>query len=298
MNWLAMAGRIEYKEGVLRHIPTKVKAGPLANSVITIAKSDEYFENGTITFKVSLGGEKTLCNLMFNLGKDNGEFAAGIGEASNLGLYHIRAYKKDSWAMLSQSGIGDSLKPNQWYNTRVRVDGSRLELFVNDVKVCEASVPVAKTQLAFYFEGDSEIQVKDIKVEQLRPKAFVVMQFTDEYNQLYSEVIKPTCEHFKYDCIRADDMYNSGFILQDITNSIREASVVIADITPDNPNVFYEVGYAHGINKPTILLSNRSRVKLPFDVSAFRTLFYDNTIAGKTLVEDRLKKHLQAIGGT
>lgn len=72
-------------------------------------------------------------------------------------------------------------------------------------------------------------------------------------------------------------------------------SVVIADITPDNPTVFYEVGYAHGIKKPTILLSERRREALPFDVSGFRTLFYDNTIGGKGEVETRLTKHLQSM---
>jgi len=51
--------------------------------------------------------------------------------------------------------------------------------------------------------------------------------------------------------------YNAGLIIEDITPSIQEASIIIADITPDNPNVFYEVGYAHGIKKPTILLSER-----------------------------------------
>ena len=71
--------------------------------------------------------------------------------------------------------------------------------------------------------------------------------------------------------------------------------MVIADITPDNPNVYYELGYAHGIDKPTILLSDRKREELPFDVSGFRTLFYDNTIGGKSVVEERLRKHLDGI---
>ena len=77
--------------------------------------------------------------------------------------------------------------------------------------------------------------------------------------------------------IRADDIYKSGLIINDIARSIEEASVIIADITTDNPNVFYEVGYAHGIKKETILLSDRTRETLPFDVAGFRTLFYDNT---------------------
>ncbi|HNU88170.1 MAG TPA: hypothetical protein PKJ94_07765, partial [Ferruginibacter sp.] len=78
----------------------------------------------------------------------------------------------------------------------------------------------------------------------------------------------------------------------DIIKSIKESSLIIADITPDNPNVFYEVGYSHAIDKPTILLCDKKRSKLPFDLTSFRTLFYENSIAGKTQVEQRLRKYL------
>ena len=90
----------------------------------------------------------------------------------------------------------------------------------------------------------------------------------------------------------------TGQIMDDVTDSIRTAALIIADVTPDNANVFYEVGYAHAIRKPTILLSDRKRERLPFDISGFRTLFYDNTIGGKALVEARLKQHLEAMRGT
>jgi len=118
------------------------------------------------------------------------------------------------------------------------------------------------------------------------------VQFT-----LYKEVIKSTCEKYGYDAIRADDIFTNGQIINDITRSIEESSVIIADITPNNPNVFYEVGYAHATRKPTILLCERGREKLPFDVSGFRTLFYDNTIGGKSQIEERLSKHLENIIG-
>jgi hypothetical protein len=70
---------------------------------------------------------------------------------------------------------------------------------------------------------------------------------------------------------------------------------VIAEITPVNPNVYYELGFAHAINKPTILLADRAIDRLPFDVSPFRVLFYENTIGGKRLFEDGLRKHIAAI---
>ena len=115
---------------------------------------------------------------------------------------------------------------------------------------------------------------------------------------LYKDVIEPVCTDFGFQVIRGDNVYTNGLIIEDITRSIRECSIVIADITPNNANVYYELGFAHGIGKPAILLSDRNRDKLPFDISGFRLLFYDNTIGGKTAVEQALRKHLEAIRGT
>ena len=87
------------------------------------------------------------------------------------------------------------------------------------------------------------------------------MQFSDTFNALYTDVIKPRVKS-SFGSIRADDIYKCDLIINDIARSIEEASVIIADVTTDNPNVFYEVGYAHGIKKATILLSDRTREKL------------------------------------
>ena len=85
-------------------------------------------------------------------------------------------------------------------------------------------------------------------------------------------------------------------LVNDIITSIRNASVILADITPDNPNVFYEAGYAYALSKPTILLCEKGiREKPPFDISEFGTIFYDNSIGGKRQIEEKLKNHLQNI---
>lgn len=72
------------------------------------------------------------------------------------------------------------------------------------------------------------------------------------------------------------------------------ADVVIAEISPVNANVFYEVGYAHARQTPTILLARRGE-QLPFDVSGYRTIFYENTIGGKDDVAADLRRHLANI---
>jgi nucleoside 2-deoxyribosyltransferase len=91
-----------------------------------------------------------------------------------------------------------------------------------------------------------------------------------------------------------DEMAGPGVILQDMQREIEQAGVVIAEITPPNPNVFYEVGYAHALGKPTILLAQRG-IQLPFDIRSFRVVFYTDTIGGKAEVGRSLAKHLLAI---
>ena len=85
--------------------------------------------------------------------------------------------------------------------------------------------------------------------------------------------------------------------MQDIIQGLTESHVVIAEITPPNPNVFYELGYSHALHKPTILLADREATTLPFDLSGYRVIFYDNTIRGKGSVEADLRQHLAAILG-
>jgi hypothetical protein len=81
---------------------------------------------------------------------------------------------------------------------------------------------------------------------------------------------------------------------QDIVRGIQEARVVIAEITPANKNVFCEVGYAHALKVPTILLAVKG-TELPFDIRGYRCILYENTIAGKRVVEEELGRHLDAI---
>lgn len=120
------------------------------------------------------------------------------------------------------------------------------------------------------------------------------MQFGEPYDSIYTEVIAPVCEDMGLSAFRADDIHRPGIILQDIITGIVESEVIIAEITPPNPNVFYELGYSHALFKSTILLAERDK-QLPFDVRSYRCIFYDNTIRGKRDVETALRNHLASI---
>jgi hypothetical protein len=105
-------------------------------------------------------------------------------------------------------------------------------------------------------------------------------------------------ERVGYEAYRADDVFHPGIVLQDIVRGIATSEVVIAEITPRNPNVYYELGYAHALGTPTILLAERPKAgdpALPFDISGYRCIFYENAIRGKSKVMKQLECHLRNI---
>ena len=120
------------------------------------------------------------------------------------------------------------------------------------------------------------------------------MQFGPEFDDVYQDVVKEVCKSYEVNVLRADEVSGPGLIIGDIVRELSVSQLVIADITPTNANVYFEVGYALALAKPTILLAKKG-TPLPFDVAGFRTLFYEDTIGGKKKLEDGLRKHLDAI---
>ncbi|WP_157057007.1 TIR domain-containing protein [Herbaspirillum autotrophicum] len=201
-----------------------------------------------------------------------------------------------TWTDYGAVGSATSLLENHDYHLEVSVTGSRVVVVLDGVQLINTDLKysVPKYTLGAWFFSKDEIDFRDFRVSSVSATAFVVMEFTESFNDLYAQVIKPICEQFSVETLRADERYGPGSILTDIQKQIVESSLIIADITPMNANVFYEVGYAHALRKPTILLAQRG-TKLPFDISGFRTIFYDNTINGKAKVEEGLQRHLKAV---
>ena len=179
-----------------------------------------------------------------------------------------------------------------------------MSLDVDDVEVSLATLPAAPNQarqVGLFLVSTTVVEISGFSAEIERPKAFIVMQFSSPYNEVYSHVIKNVCDRdeFKIEAVRADEIYGPGIIIKDVIDRIAKSQVVIADISPDNPNVYFEVGYALALGKPIILLAQRRKPgePLPFDLSAFRVLFYDDSIGGKPKLEEGLVNHLREIVG-
>lgn len=105
-------------------------------------------------------------------------------------------------------------------------------------------------------------------------KCFVIMPFSDPFNRYYEDVFKPAITEAGLEPFRADDLFTASNIINDIWAEIREAKIVLAEMTAHNPNVMYELGLAHALAKPTVLISERAQ-DIPFDLNSTRTITYD-----------------------
>lgn len=211
-------------------------------------------------------------------------------------MFVIRSWDGTKYTDLGMSGDGNLLSADTWYEVEVHVDGSTITMSVNGIQVLKAVHPSGLRQSApgIFAFSHTDIEFADFQIAPREPKAFVVMQFTAPYNELWKSVVEPVCKSKKIDAKRADDDFGPGMIIADVVQAIRESSVVIAEITPTNANVYYEVGYAHALGKPTILIAEKG-TKLPFDISGFRVLMYENSIDGKAKFEEGLIKHLDSV---
>jgi hypothetical protein len=109
-------------------------------------------------------------------------------------------------------------------------------------------------------------------------QVFVVMKFTtdDENDRAYQHGIVPGIEKLGLTVVRADLDRTPGLIIDKIRQHIESSFLVIAKIDmPKSENVYYELGYAHGLRKPVLLISEEKAVnQLPFDIHGFMCLLY------------------------
>lgn len=104
---------------------------------------------------------------------------------------------------------------------------------------------------------------------------FVLMPFKEELDDLYFYGIRGSAERVGLRCKRADELIHDVAIMREVIDHIQRARVIVAEVSDQNPNVFYEVGWAHALERPTILVA-REGASLPFDIAHINIVFYKN----------------------
>lgn len=123
-----------------------------------------------------------------------------------------------------------------------------------------------------------------------KPLVFVAMPFDKKMYDVFHYGIRGAVNKAGYLCERADEAFFTGDIMERVKLRIRQADLVLADLTQANANVYLEVGYAWGCDKQTVLLVQDAN-ELKFDVKAQRCLVY----SGIKELEELLQKELENI---
>lgn len=123
---------------------------------------------------------------------------------------------------------------------------------------------------------------------------FVAMPFTEAMLEIYY-TIKEEVRKLGLNAIRVDESVGSGLILKKIMKGIENAEFLIFDLSEEKPNVYYELGYAHGAGNESeeILLIAKKGTKLHFDIAPLSVIFYDSVEDLKSKIYLNLSKMLK-----
>jgi hypothetical protein len=120
----------------------------------------------------------------------------------------------------------------------------------------------------------------------MAPVCFVVMGFgkkTDlatgrelDLDKSYNSIIKPAVLAAGYQCIRADEVQQSGMIDVPMYKLLYEAELVVADLSTTNPNAIFELGVRHALKPRATIIIAESKFNIPFDATHIAVRRYEH----------------------
>lgn len=118
-------------------------------------------------------------------------------------------------------------------------------------------------------------QFRNARIPVEKNRCFILMPFNEKFDIIYGH-LKKSLNDNGYVCNRADEILGSKPIMNKVLNEILRAHYVIADLTNQNPNVFYELGIAHTFkDAQNIVLITQKVADIPFDIRHINNIIYD-----------------------
>jgi len=213
-------------------------------------------------------------------------FSSASGSSKAKGYSELRLSNDDSYdAYLNFESIEDLME--KFY------DHTRSSYIVSGEFVSSkpplASIDILSPERVYYPQS-AETEKYELK----RNTAFILMAMDPDNPDLEDvyHTIKEVCALYDINAYRADEIEHQDRITDRILSEIKTCEFLIADLSHERPNVYYEIGYAHA-NKKRPILYRRKGTKLHFDLLVHNVPEYKNN----TDLRELLTKRLEAILG-
>jgi hypothetical protein len=206
-------------------------------------------------------------------------------------MHHLYLKVSDTWEKMGylffSPDIVEDSKP--WVKTKPGTDEVQLEEGIREF-IIQTDAQMKRLPTDDFVFG-YPITEKPRQKGELRP-CFIAMP-TKDWLPMVQSTIELAAKGFK--CMLSVDNAAPGDIMNQVWRDIRRSDVIIADLTEQNPNVFYEMGLAHALGKTIIMIKQKDAFAVPFDVSNYKYYEYDlNDLDDlKTWLESAFRSVLQ-----
>ena len=120
------------------------------------------------------------------------------------------------------------------------------------------------------------------------------MPFEDNFSDI-DQILVEAAEECGLRHVRSDRRLQPGSVMAQVVRDIRSAAVVVADVTGNNPNVFYELGIAHQLKGPErVVIITQAVDQCPYDINESQQLTYKHTEKGRGELRLTLPGYLRA----
>jgi hypothetical protein len=177
-------------------------------------------------------------------------------------------------------------KADAWFSTELAAFiGKEMSVkykLIMPIIIEDCQVPdLLAARIAGDFRGSFEDGYKELLDSiAAQRQVFVVIKFGDaDLDSAFEGAIESVANDHRYSVMRIDKIQDSEIITVQILREIAKSEVVIADLTHDSPNCYYEVGYAQALGKKIILTRRRRDTdtsRIPFDLAGNRFILWKN----------------------
>ncbi|NOQ26835.1 MAG: hypothetical protein GQ564_15855 [Bacteroidales bacterium] len=127
----------------------------------------------------------------------------------------------------------------------------------------------------------------------LEDQVFVIMKFgNEELDSAYEGVIEPCINKFDLLSVRVDKIQDSGKINDQILENIAKSKFIIADLSGERPNCYYETGFAHALGKE-LILTIKENEKIHFDLNGYRFITWKTEADLRRKLIERIKSIIE-----